>query len=241
MSGHSKWHKIQHAKASTDAKRGKIFTKHAKLIAIAARNGSDPSMNPGLRVAIDNARSDNMPMSNIDRAIKKGSGEFKSGENFVEVLYEGFGHGGTAILIKALTDNRNRTITNLKIIMGKKGGTMGASGSVNYLFNLNGVIGIKKKDGVDVEEVELAAIDAGASDVVVDDDVVYVYTEANLLMQVRNNLEEAGFKPDSAKLVYIPQNEVRIEDEDTRKKFFNLIEALEDDDDVVDVFTNYEE
>lgn len=239
MSGHSKWSKIKRAKGATDAKRGKIFTRHAKLIQVAARGGGDPSMNPMLRAAIDAARADNTPFDNIERAIKKGTGESKAGAQIEEVMYEGFGPGGVAIYIESLTDNRNRTITNLKIIMGKKGGTMGAAGSVGYLFSKKGMINIPLSD-ISAEDVELAAIDAGADDVSADDEMVEVQTAPTELMKIRDSLEKAGIKSKSAQLVYVPQTEVKITDEKVANQIIELIDALEEDDDVTCVYSNFD-
>jgi YebC/PmpR family DNA-binding regulatory protein len=237
MSGHSKWSKIKRQKGATDAKRGKIFTKHSKLIAVAARAGGDPDMNPTLRAAIENARADNLPYDNIERAIKKGTGESKDAAQIEEVMYEGFGPGGTAIYIEALTDNRNRTITNLKNIMNKKGGTMGAAGSVGYLFERKGMIEIPV-EGSDVDDIELAAIDAGAEDVSEDEGIVEVNTAPQELMKIKEKLESSGYKTRSASLVYLPQTEVKVEEQETVEKIMELMDALEEDDDVTNVYSN---
>lgn len=236
MSGHSKWSKIKHGKMATDKKRGKTFTKHAKLVEVAARSGGDPEMNPTLRAAIENARADNVPYENIDRAIKKGSGETKGAANIEEVMYEGFGPGGTALYIQALTDNRNRTITNLKIIMGKHGGTMGASGSVGYLFERKGMIEVDVSGG-NAEAVELTAIDAGALDIEVLDDTVLVTTRDKDLMSVKKVVSDAGCKCVSAELAFLPITAMDVSDEDM-EKLEELVETLEDDDDVLNVYTN---
>lgn len=237
MSGHSKWSTIKHKKAASDAKRGKIFTKHAKIIEVAAKGGSDPEMNPSLRSAIDNARSDNMPFDNIDRAVKKGSGELKDAAQIEEVIYEGFGPGGSAVYIQCLTDNRNRTITNLKIIMGKKGGTMGAAGSVGYLFEKKGLIEILA-EGKNIEDIELMAIDAGAEDINIIDDIVEIFTDPQQLMKVRDDLKKNDLKSKSANLTFIPTTEVDITDAGTAEQLLELIDTLEDDDDVSEIFTN---
>jgi len=240
MARHSKWAKIKRSKAVTDSKRGKIFTKHAKLIQVAARGGGDPSMNPILRAAIDNARADNLPFENIERAIKKGTGESKEASQIEEVIYEGFGPAGAALLIQALTDNRNRTITNLKIIMGKNGGRMGAAGSVNYLFEKRGVISLTPGNKP-VEEIELAAIDAGAIDVshseTEDGSEVEIFTNSTELMQVKKAIEAAGIKCGSSELAFFPLSEISISDDDAQK-LVELMELLEEDDDVLTVFTN---
>jgi len=239
MSGHSKWHSIKHKKADTDKKRGKIFTKHAKLVAVAARKGGDPGMNPTLRAAIDNARAENMPVDNIDRAIKKGTGEGKDAAQIDEVIYEGYGPGGVALYIETLTDNRNRTIANLKTIIGKKGGNMGAAGSVGYLFQKKGLVSVTAGQKSS-DEIELAAIDAGAQDIKLSAEAIVIFTEPQALMQVKAGLEKAGIKVDSARLTYLPQTEVPIRDLETAKKLIDLIEAIEEDEDVTEVYSNDE-
>jgi YebC/PmpR family DNA-binding regulatory protein len=179
MSGHSKWSSIKHKKAATDAVKGKVFTKHAKLVALAARKGGDPITNPSLRSAIDNAKAENLPVDNIERAIKKGTGEGKDAAQFSEIIYEARGPAGVAILIEALTDNKNRTITNLKVVVSKNGGQMGTAGSVAYLFGRKGLITVPLKPAYDplakvqpgppqtksVDDIEMIAIDSGAEDV----------------------------------------------------------------------------
>ena len=239
MSGHSKWHSIKHKKADTDKKRGKIFTKHAKLVAVAARKGGDPGMNPTLRAAIDNARAENMPVDNIDRAIKKGTGEGKDAAQIDEVIYEGYGPGGVALYIETLTDNRNRTIANLKTIIGKKCGNMGAAGSVGYLFQKKGLVSVTAGQKSS-DEIELAAIDAGAQDIKLSAEAIVIFTEPQALMQVKAGLEKAGIKVDSARLTYLPQTEVPIRDLETAKKLIDLIEAIEEDEDVTEVYSNDE-
>ncbi len=220
-----------------DSKRGKIFTRHAKLIEVAARNGGDPSMNPLLRAAIDNARADNTPMENIERAIKKGTGEAKLGIQIEEVVYEGFGPGGTALYMEALTDNRNRTISNLKTIMNKKGGTMGAAGSVGYMFSKKGLI-VLPCEGPQSDEAELAAIDAGADDVNEGDGCLEIYTAPQDLMKVKDALITSGFKTESARLVYVPVTEIAVNDAETASNLLELMDAIEDDDDILNVYTN---
>lgn len=237
MSRHSKWAKIKRGKAVEDSKRGKIFTRHAKLIEVAARNGGDPSMNPLLRAAIDNARADNTPMENIERAIKKGTGEAKLGIQIEEVVYEGFGPGGTALYMEALTDNRNRTISNLKTIMNKKGGTMGAAGSVGYMFSKKGLI-VLPCEGPQSDEAELAAIDAGADDVNEGDGCLEIYTAPQDLMKVKDALITSGFKTESARLVYVPVTEIAVNDAETASNLLELMDAIEDDDDILNVYTN---
>jgi len=241
MSGHSKWHSIKHKKAAEDAKKGKIFTKHAKLIAIAARGGGDPVMNPALRLAIDNARAENMPRENIDRAIKKGTGEGKDAVVMEEIFYEGFGPGGAALYIETLTDNRNRTLTNVKHVFTKHGGNFGSAGTVGYLFKKKGVINVALKEaGKSSEEIELAAIDAGAEDVVSDNETMTIYTEPTTVMKARAALEAAGVKVSSASQTYVPQTSVQISDPEVAKQLLKLIELIEEDEDVSEVYSNFD-
>ncbi|MBD3328154.1 YebC/PmpR family DNA-binding transcriptional regulator [Candidatus Peregrinibacteria bacterium] len=239
MAGHSKWHNIKHKKAAQDAKMGKIFTKHAKLIQIAAsQGGGDPTMNPALRAAVENAKADNVPTANIERAIKKGTGEGKDASQISEVLYEAFGPSGTAFYIETLTDNKNRTITNVKIILNKKGGTFGAAGSVGYLFNKKGIIEIPISEQNEKEELELAAIDAGAEDVETTEEFMVVYTDPQDLMKVKDQLMRRSIQVKSAELSYMPVNYVEIKNAEDAQKVINLIESLEEDEDVSTVYTN---
>lgn len=240
MSGHSKWHSIKHKKGAADAKRGKIFTVHAKLIAIAARDGGgDPDTNSALRTAIDNAKAANVPNSNIDRAIKKGTGDLKDGSEISEVMYEGYGPAGTAMYIQVVTDNKNRTVASVKNILTKHGGNMGSSGSVAYLFKKKGLIRIEA-DPTKHDEIELAAIDAGADDIEKDGNNIEVYTDPKSLHEVKKAIEDAGIKAESAEITFVPENEIRIEDEAKAKKVIKLMDALEDDDDVTNVYSNFD-
>jgi YebC/PmpR family DNA-binding regulatory protein len=240
MSGHSKWNSIKHKKGAADAKRGKIFTKHAKLIAIVAREGgADPEMNPGLRSAIANAKADNVPNVNIDKAIKKGAGGDKEGMSLSEVMYEGFGPAGTAVYIQVITDNKNRAVSNVKTILMKSGGNMGAAGSVGWMFEKKGLI-LAKTSGKDPEEAELEAIDAGAEDIEKDGDLFEIYTDPSSLMKVRGNLEKAGFDIEKAELDFRAKDPVKIENADDAKKVLKLMDALEDDDDVSNIYSNFD-
>ncbi len=240
MSGHSKWHSIKHKKAAEDAKKGKIFTKHAKLITVAARVGGsgDPDMNPSLRLAIDNARAENMPMDNIERAIKKGTGESKDAAIIEEVMYEGFGPGGVALFIETLTDNKNRTFSNVKLIMSKNGGHLGAAGSVGYLFKKRGIIEVELH-GQKAEDIELSAIDAGAEDVRENDGIVEIYTEVVDMMKVKTALEQKGVPTRSAKLTYVPHTEIHVDEDEMANKLLSLIEAIEEEEDVTTVYGNF--
>ena len=240
MSGHSKWASIKHKKGAADAKRGKIFTKHAKLITIAAKNGGDPDMNPSLRSAIDGAKSANVPNMNIERAIKKGSGQDKNAVTYEEIYYEGFGPAGTALYVQVLTDNKNRTLSEVKSALTKKGGGMGAAGSVAWMFERKGLIAVPLEEGVDADEVELAAIDAGASDTVREGAALEVHTGATDLARVRDALKDAGIKIEEADIPYIPKQTVKIESEEDARKVLGMIELLEENDDVAEVYCNFE-
>lgn len=237
MSGHSKWHSIKHKKGAADAKRGKIFTVHAKLISVAARNGGDPNMNPSLRLAIDNAKKANVPSTNIERAIKRGTGELKDEAQIEEVIYEGYGPCGTAVIVECLTDNKNRSYTNVRTIFTKKGGNLGTSGSVMWMFERKGVIELDL-EGKNADEVELAAIDAGAEDLESGQESVTVYTPPDQLTEVNQKLKAAGLSAQKAEVSLVAQNTVPIETEEDVKKVLDFLEALEEDEDVSGVHSN---
>ncbi len=237
MSGHSKWHSIKHKKGAADAARGKVFTRHAKLIAIAARDGGDPETNAALRSAITNAKADNVPNANIEKAVKKGSGGDKDGMNFTETMYEGFGPAGTAVFVQVITDNKNRSVANVKTILTKHGGNMGEAGTVAWMFEKKGLI-LAKAEGMDNDEAELMAIDAGAEDLSRDKDLFEIITDPTKLMQVKDRLEKSGFHIEKAELTFNPTNPVKISTKEDAKKILNLMEALEEDDDVANVYTN---
>lgn len=238
MAGHSKWANIKHKKAKEDKKRAKIFNKHLREITVAAREGGgDPDANPRLSVAIDNAKSDNVPKDNIERAIKKGTGELDEGEGrYEDATYEGYGPGGIAYFIEVTTNNYNRTVGDIRHIFSKHGGNLGTDGSVAYLFNQKGNIRIPKDD-IDEEEFMLNAIDAGAEEIDVDDEFYSVTTGRESMYEVKDNLEESGYEVESANLVRIPMTEVKV-DPGTAESNFKLIEKFEDNDDVSNVFTN---
>lgn len=240
MAGHSKWHSIKHKKGANDKKRGKIFTKHAKLITIAAKNGGDPDMNPSLRVAIDNAKAANVPNDNIKRAIAKGSGEGKDAVQMHEVMYEAYGPGGTAFMIEAITDNKNRTVANVKSQITKKGGNWAEPGSVAYMFSKKGQVTVST-EGKDAEEMQLELIEVGAEDFeVIGDTEMIVVCESKDVLKVKAAIEGLGIEVKEAQSAYVPANTVEIEDLDTAKKIMRLIEAIEEDDDVSDVHSNFE-
>ncbi len=238
MAGHSKWANIRHKKAKEDKKRAKIFNKHLREINVAAREGGgDPDGNPRLALAIDNAKADNVPKENIERAIKKGTGELDDGSGqYEEATYEGYGPGGIAYFIEVTTNNSNRTVGEIRHIFTKFGGNLGTDGSVGYLFEQKGLIRANA-DGSDEEEVMLSAIDAGAEDVEMEEDFFVITTPREKLAQVRQTLETSGVEIDSAELVRFPMTEVKV-DPDTAGTNFKMMEMFEESDDVSNVFTN---
>jgi YebC/PmpR family DNA-binding regulatory protein len=238
MSGHSKWAQIKRQKGANDARRGAVFTKVAREISIAARGGGDPDANYRLRMAVDKARSLNMPMDNIKRAIERGSGSGSEAEAFEEIVYEGYGPGGVAILVEAATDNRNRTAADVRAIFTKAGGQLAGTGAVAWQFEQRGVITVPR-DGQDPDEVALAAIDAGATDVDVEADPLEVTTAATDLEQVRKELEEAGYAIETAELTMQPLNTVEVDAGHARQNL-RLVEHLEDQDDVQRVTANFD-
>ncbi len=238
MSGHSKWHNIRVKKGAADAKRGKVFTRHAKLIEIAAQRGGDASMNPSLRTAIDNAKADSVPNANIERAVKKGGGELK-GEKMEEMVYAAMGPGGTAYLIECLTDNKNRTLSNLKTAVNKNGGNFAESSSVLWMFGHKGVV-VAKGPTASLEEIELELIDFGAEDIDADEDLLTVTTDMANWSQVRDFLKNNHYTIESAGLQYVASQKVVVKDEETAEKVMHFIDVIEEDDDVSQVFTNAE-
>jgi YebC/PmpR family DNA-binding regulatory protein len=237
MSGHSKWHSIKHQKAAADAKRGKAFTQIANLIAVAAKQGgSDPEMNFKLRLAIQKAKAANMPAANIERSIKRGSGQL-GGNQIEEITYEGYGPGGAGIIIETATDNRNRTGPEVRSLLSKHGGRLADAGSVTYQFNQKGIITLKPKD---VETAALDAIEAGAEDVAEDGGELTVYTVANQLNSVQSKLGEMGYDTKSAELAYIPKSMVPIADEKIAGQLLRLMDALDELDDVTATHANFD-
>ncbi|WP_019936133.1 YebC/PmpR family DNA-binding transcriptional regulator [Oceanimonas smirnovii] len=235
MAGHSKWANIKHRKAAQDAKRGKIFTKLIRELTTAAREGgSDAASNPRLRAAVDKALSNNMTRDTIDRAVKRGAGEL-DGQQLETVVYEGYGPGGTAVMVECMTDNRNRTVSEVRHAFSKSGGNLGTDGSVAYLFEKKGVISYAEADEETVME---AALEAGADDVVVnEDDSVDVYTQWEEFGSVKDALDASGLEADNAEVTMIPSTKAEL-DEDTAPKLLRLIDMLEDLDDVQEVYHN---
>jgi len=238
MAGHSKWASIKHKKAVVDARRGQQFTKLARAITVAARDGGgDPESNAALATAVQKARDASMPKDNIERAIAKGTGEGADAAAIESVLYEGYGPGGVALLIEALTDNRNRTGAELRHLLAKQGGTLGEPGSVAYLFAKRGLIVVDA--GRYGEDDLVGAIDAGAEDIAVDEDVYEIVTEPSALSAVRAALEEAGVEIESAEVVQQPSSRVPVEEAEA-ERLVRLIDALEDNDDVNAVHANFD-
>ncbi|MBT3412599.1 MAG: YebC/PmpR family DNA-binding transcriptional regulator [Candidatus Jacksonbacteria bacterium] len=237
MSGHSKWASIKHKKGAADQKRGKIFSKLSKAIIVAAKQGGgDPNTNLSLKLAIDASKSANMPKDNIQSAIDRATGNVE-GLQIEKAMYEGFGPGGVAILVQAATDNKNRTLPNIRQIFTKYGGTLGAANSVAWMFEQKGVIRLEKSGVKDTDEFELQAIDAGAEDIKISDEDITVISSTSDLSKIKTALEEAGTTIEYAQLEYLPQQPAEI-DQPTRDKVENMFEALDDDDDVTDFYSN---
>ncbi|HEY2074029.1 MAG TPA: YebC/PmpR family DNA-binding transcriptional regulator [Gaiellaceae bacterium] len=240
MSGHSKWSSIKHKKGAADAKRGKLFSKLSRAIIVAAKEGGgDPSGNLALQNAIEKARSYSMPKENIDRAIAKGSGADADASAFETVVYEGFGPSGVAVIVEALTDNRNRTASDVRHTFAKNDGNLGGSGAVAWLFERRGVV-IVDGSGVDEDELMLAAAEGGAEDVERDGSVYQVTSAPEQLAAVRQAVEAAGFTVDAAELTMVPKTTVEVADENEAKKVLRLMDQLEDNDDVQDVYANFD-
>jgi YebC/PmpR family DNA-binding regulatory protein len=239
VAGHSKWANIKHRKAAQDAKRGQMFTKLARQITVAVKEGGpDPEMNFRLRLAIDKARSVNMPNDNIERAIARGVGG-QDGDNYEEIVYEGYGPNGVAIMMDVLTDNRNRTAGDVRHVLSKYGGNLGESGCVAWMFNKKGLIVIEKNESIDEDELMMAALEAGAEDIEAETDVFKIETDPSSFSEVKEALAEAGYEFLVAEVSMVPQNSVPISEEES-DKIEKLIEALEELDDVQQVYTNYE-
>lgn len=240
MSGHSKWSQIKHKKALTDAKKGKLFSKIARGITLATRaKGGDPQTNPGLRMIVDKARSFNMPQENIERAIKKGTGELE-GQKFEEFTLEAFGPGNVAMVIEGATDNKNRTVSEIKFLLTQHGGKLAGPGSVMWLFEHCGALNAKKDSGQSKEDLELAAIEAGAQDYQwLDEENLEIYTETDELEKIRKILAEQKIEISSSALEWKPKDEMILENEKTKEQIEKLFETLEENDDVNEIYSNY--
>jgi YebC/PmpR family DNA-binding regulatory protein len=240
VSGHSKWSSIKHKKGAADAKRGKLFSKLSRAIIVAAKEGGgDPSNNLALQNAIEKAKSYSMPKDNIDRAIAKGSGADADADAFETIVYEGYGPEGVAVIVEALTDNRNRTAADVRHLFAKNGGNLGATGAVAWQFDRRGVV-VVPAGGVDDEELLLVAADGGADDLERDGDVFQVTSAPESLSSVRSAIEGAGIAVDSAELMLVPKTTVAVEDEAKARQVMRLIDELEDNDDVQEVFANFD-
>ncbi len=239
MAGHSHWAQIKHKKAKLDAQRGKIFTKIIREITVAVREGGpNPDTNPRLRTALEHAKRVNMPSETIERAIKKGTGEI-AGENYEEVLYEGYAPGGVALMIITYTDNRNRTTSEIRHVLSKHGGNLGASGCVSFLFDRVGIIEVPK-EGISEEEIYEKAIEAGVEDVEIGEINYILYTKPEDLYSVKEALSSMGLPIERAEIAYKPNSFVQINDVESAKKVLKLIDALEDLDDVKEVIANFD-
>ncbi|MBI5657527.1 MAG: YebC/PmpR family DNA-binding transcriptional regulator [Geobacter sp.] len=237
MSGHNKWSTIKHKKGAADAKRGKIFTKLIKEISVAAKlGGGDAAANPRLRTAMDKAKAENMPKDNIERAIKKGTGGME-GVTYEEITYEGYGPGGVAVLVEVMTDNRNRTVSDVRSIFTKCNGNMGETGCVSWMFDQKGLIVFNTS--VEFEKLFEAALEAGAEDVSEEDEQYEVITEPSAFIEVREALEKAGFAYESAEITKIPQTMMKLEGK-SAENMLKLMERLEDNDDVQNVYANFD-
>jgi len=238
MSGHSKWHSIKHRKGAVDARRGKVFTKLIKEITVATRlSGKDPDSNPRLRTAIAAARAENMPKENIDRAVKKGTGELE-GTYYEEVTYEGYGPGGVAVLVEVLTDNRNRAVADVRHLFERHGGGLGAAGCVSWMFVQKGLI-VFRKDQVDEERLFEVALDAGAEDIKEDEKEFEVITEPSAFEQVKTGVDNAGLSYTLAEITMVPKTTVNLDGKNAQQ-MLTLMELLEDTEDVNHVYANFD-
>ncbi len=237
MSGHSKWSTIKRKKGAADAKRGQIFTRLAREIAVAAREGGgDPELNFRLRLAMDRARAQNMPKDNIDRAIKRGTGEDKEGGAFEEVIYEGYAPHGIALMIECVTDNRNRTVADIRHVLNKYGGSLGEGGSVSWQFSREAYFALPASDA-EYEDVFMAAVDAGAEDVIEDGELIEINGPVEAFKGISDQLREIGVQPEEAGLRMVPQHEISLDPEETLK-VMKVIEQLEELDDTQSVYSN---
>ncbi len=238
MSGHSKWATTKHKKAATDAKRGKVFTKIGKEITVAAKlGGGDPGGNPRLRTAVAKAKAVSMPADNIKRAIQRGTGELP-GVSYEEITYEGYGPGGVAVLVESMTDNRNRTVSEIRNIFSKAGGNMGEAGCVSWMFHKKGYV-VVKREKADEDKLMSLALDAGAEDMQAEDDNFVITTSPHDFEKVKKALEDAGLALEVAEITMVPQTYVKLEGKEAQQ-MLRLVETLEDNDDVQNVYANFD-
>jgi len=239
LAGHSKWANIKHRKAAQDAKKGNLFQKLVKAIIVAAKEGGgDPDINFKLKTAIDRAKAASVPQENITRGIKRGTGELE-GVSYEEITYEGYGNGGIAVLIEALTDNRNRTASELRSLLSKNGGSLGESGCVAWMFSRKGTVEVKGSS-LDEEELMLTAIEAGADDIEKNSEGFTVYCDPANLTSVKEALEGSGYMLEKAELDMLPQNMIQVENKDKAEKILKLMDQLEEHDDIQNVYSNFD-
>lgn len=240
MAGHSKWNNIKNKKGKEDARRAKIFTKLGRYIMVAAKEGGgDPDYNPALKAAIEKAKAENMPNDNIDRAVKKGTGELGA-TNFEEITYEGYGPAGIAVFATCLTDNRNRTAPDVRHAFDKCGGNLGQSGCVSFMFDRKGLIAIERIDSIDEDELTMLAIDLGAEDFISEAEGFEIITSPEEFNDIRDGLQNNGYTFAMAEVTYIPQNTITLTNEEDIKNMEKLIDMLEDNDDVQEVYHNWQ-
>ncbi len=239
MAGHSEWHNRKHRKRKQDKKKGKIFSKMARRISVAAREGGgDPEKNPTLRMYIDKAKSYEVPKENIERAIKRGTGELE-GVEYEEFVYEGYGPAGVALLLDIVTDNRNRTASELRHLLSKHGGNLGEEGCVAWMFDRKGVLSVQERADLDKEELFLDAIEAGAEDIVENETNMQIFTKPGDFLSVKTTLEESGYDFERAELTMLPRSEVRVEGREA-ERLLRLLEALDEHEDVQEVYSNFD-
>jgi len=237
MSGHSKWATIKHKKAATDAKRGSLFTKLIKEISVAARSGGNPDTNPRLRVAIERAKESSMPSDNIDRAVKKGTGQLE-GVTYEDITLEGYGPGGVAVYVEGVSDNKNRTTAEVRTIFTKKGGNMAGAGSVAWMFEKKGYI-VVSKTSAEEDKLMGVALDAGAEDMIVEDENYAIKTSPQDFFKIKKAIDDAGIKTEDAEITLLPKNTVKVEGPDA-KKILDLVDAIEEHEDVQHVYANFD-
>ena len=241
MSGHSKWNNIKHKKEKSDAQKAKIFTKMGREIAVAAKaGGADPEVNGRLKDAIAKARSFNMPNDNIQRVIKKAAGDLNT-DNYEDITYEGYGVGGVAVIVETLTDNRNRTAGEVRHAFDKFGAGLGQSGCVSWQFDRKGIILIERDEDMDEDTIMMEAIDAGAADFIAEEEVFEIYTDVDTFSEVRDTLEAKGYTFAQAEIGLVPQNYIEMNDEEGVKNMTKLLDMFDDNDDVQNVYHNWEE
>lgn len=241
MAGHSKWSNIKHKKERSDAQKGKIFTKLGREIAVAVKaGGPDPNSNSRLKDAIAKAKANNMPNDNIMRSIKKASGDLAA-DNYEEIVYEGYGPGGVAVIVETLTDNRNRTAGDVRHLFDKFGGNLGTTGCVSFMFDKRGQIIIEKTENIDEDNLMMTALDAGALDIIGEEEYYEIITEPQDFSKVAETLENEGYKFENAEVAMLPQSTTTLTDEDMVSNMEKLIERLEDHDDVQNIYHNWEQ